>query len=155
MNSQVVLRIVTAAAAHFINLRMMACDHELDARADTATVRFGSNGPNCNPIVVSRRIAAQQLRVRVDWVDHDVSVAVIIEISECAASAGVRFHKRPANLFSDVFKTPIAQVAVENLALTVSDLPFQLINFGINVAVNQEDVEPAIILKVKETAPPT
>src|SRR5262249_38568228 len=62
---------------------------------------------------------------------------------------------RPANFLGDVFKTPVAQVAVEHFALAVTNLPLQLIHLRIDVAVDQKNVQPAVILQIEETASPT
>src|SRR5205807_6815443 len=47
-----------------------------------------------------------------------------------------------------------AQVAIDKLALRVSGLGFELLDFRIDVAIADQDVGPAIVIHVEETAAP-
>ena len=48
----------------------------------------------------------------------------------------------------------IVQVAVEQFALGIASLGFQLFDFGIDVAVADQDVGPAIVIEVEKAATP-
>ena len=95
VDSQIVLREVSAAAADFVDLLMRLrfsgrVRHAHQARADSAAIRFRSNGANLDPVVVELRIATEQLRIVVDRIDHDIDVSVIIEIAKGRAARGAR-----------------------------------------------------------------
>src|SRR5262249_51338314 len=97
MGAQVVLGIVAAAAANLINLCPAVSD-TLDPRAGRRSIRFHPDQLDRYPVVIRRRIRPQQNRKIVDWIDHHVKVAVIVEIAERAAATGCRLHERPADL---------------------------------------------------------
>src|SRR5207249_5662063 len=66
MHAQIVLRKIPAAAAHFVDLRMLMLifgrmRHALDARPNAAAVRFCPDGLDLDPIATCRGITAQKL----------------------------------------------------------------------------------------------
>src|SRR5262245_36787377 len=153
MDAHVVLRVVAAAAANLVDPRP-AVGFNLDPRANAVTVRFRADEFDRNPVVIRRRIRPQQNRKIVDRVDHDVDVAIVVEIAERASATGSRFDKRPADLLGDVFERALTLVLIEDFALRVAGLGGQLLDFGVDVAVDQEDVEPAVVVEIHEPAAP-
>ena len=55
---------------------------------------------------------------------------------------------------ADVFKLAVAQVAVEIFALGVGGVHLGAVDLGIDVAVGDKDVEPAIVIEVDEADAP-
>src|SRR5262249_33965957 len=86
VHTQIVLRVVAAAAAHLLPLHTLA-RHQANARADGVTVRTGSDQLQRNPVSLSRSIESKQVRKIVDVVDDDVEVAVVVEVGECRAAS--------------------------------------------------------------------
>src|SRR5271157_1045947 len=124
------------------------------AGADSATVRLRPNGPNLDPIVVEFGVAAQELRAVVDGVNDDVNVAVVVEIAEGRAARRSRLGDARPRLQGNVGETAVVQILVQQFALGVSGFTFDLLDFGIDVAVADQNVGPAVVLHVEKTAAP-
>ena len=159
MNPQIVLRDVAAAAADFVDLAMglgFAGDagYASDARADAAAVGLGADGPHFNPVVGEFGVATKKLREVVYRVDDNVDVAVVVEVAEGAAAACGRIGDSRTNLERNIREVAVAEVAIEQLALTVSGFGFQLLDFGIDVAVADQNVGPAVVVVIEEAAAP-
>src|SRR5690349_17135364 len=95
MHSQVILGKIASTAAHLVDLlqgfrgfRRPA--HAVDAGADSAPVRFGTNGPHFYPVILRRRIAPNELRVVVDGVYRNVDISIIVEVAKGAPSRRCR-----------------------------------------------------------------
>src|SRR5579863_10189098 len=91
VHAQIVLRKIAAAAADFVDLLMGFgfagnLSDATDAGSDAAAVGLGANGSNLDPIIFQRRVTAKKLGKIVDAIDHDVDVAVVVEIAEGSAA---------------------------------------------------------------------
>src|SRR6266403_240575 len=90
MHAQIVLRKIAPATTNFVNLLMRLritgyAGNALYSRSNPAAIRFRPDRFHLDPIVPALRIAAHQLWIIIDRVDHHVEVAVIVEVSESAA----------------------------------------------------------------------
>src|SRR6185312_8202092 len=143
----------------FIDLNMICllvwrAAYAFQPRANAAAVRFRANGSDLDPVVRQAGIAPQKLGKIVDRIDHHINVAVVVKIAE-SATPGSGWHVDSASgALGNIFETPVAHVAIENLALRVSRLGFQLLDLRINVPVTQQDVGPAVVIHIEETAAP-
>src|SRR6266481_711935 len=140
VDAQIVLGKIAAAATDFVDLGMKTffageMGDAFDARADAAAIGFCADGFYFDPIVAGAGVAAQKLRVIVDGVDDDVKIAVVVEIAEGAAARGDGDGDARAGVIGNVAKVSVAQILVEELALRVAGLGFELLDFGIDVAV--------------------
>ena len=94
------------------------------------------------------------MRKIVDGVDDHIDVAVIVEIAESTAPRRHRRGDTRPGVEGNVVKAPVAQILVEQLALRVACFRFELLDFGIYMAVANQDVGPAVVVEVeKATAP--
>ncbi len=59
-----------------------------------------------------------------------------------------------SGILRDILEASVAQVLVEDLALRVSGFGLQLLDFGIDVAVAHQNVGPAVVVEVEESAAP-
>src|SRR5580698_4954889 len=80
VNAQIVLRNVAASAANFVDLLVWpGCAGRMgyanEACSDAASVGFGADDANLDPIVVEFGTAPQELRIAVDGVYDNVDVA--------------------------------------------------------------------------------
>src|SRR3989441_4273970 len=125
-----------------------------EARADGAAVGLHADQLDLEPIVLRREIAAEKLGIIVDGIDDDVEVAVIVEIAEGAAARGDGNGDAGAGLGGDVGETAVAEIFVEQLLLRVAGFGFELLDFGIDVAVANENVGPAVVVHVEKAAAP-
>ena len=94
------------------------------------------------------------MRIIVDGVDHHIHVAVIVKITEGAAARSGRGHDGGTRLLRDVIETAVAQILVQQFLLRVAGFGLELFDFGIHVAVANQNVGPAVIVGVEKSAAP-
>src|SRR5947199_10608939 len=136
-------------------LRLSRClSNAAQARADAAAIGFRADCPHFDPIVISARIAAQQLGIIVHRVDYHVDIAVVVKISESAATGSDRLGDARSALHRDIFEAAVSQVSLEQLALRISGFGFELLDFWIYMPVTDQDVWPAIVVHIKKSAAP-
>ena len=82
MKTEIVLRNIAGAAAHFVNLGVGA-DDDSDTRADGAPIRNGTDTLDLDPVPARSPVVAKQSWKIVDVAHHDVDIAVVVEITEC------------------------------------------------------------------------
>ncbi len=85
----VVDREIGGLAQHFLRLHRIAVAHR-DPRADGAAVGFDARQLDLEPVVAAGHVVAQERRRLILIDDQDVDVAIVIEIAEGTAAAGVR-----------------------------------------------------------------
>ncbi len=83
---QGVLRVVAAAAHHFID-HLAASHSDDDPRADSAAVRFGT-GQRDIQVMSVRPIVFQHAGSRVHVDEDNLGTAVAIQVSDCQAAGG-------------------------------------------------------------------
>src|SRR5690349_14299139 len=88
-----------------------------DAGADAAAVGFRADRADFDPIVFVRGVATDELRRSVDAIDDEVEVAVVVEVAEGAAARRRWDGDAGAGVERNVFKTAVAQIAIEKFAL--------------------------------------
>src|SRR5439155_21083547 len=86
--------------------------------------------------------------------DQNIQIAIVVEVAKSApAGCGWRLDSRTA-LQRNILKLSVA-IAIEQLALGVAGFGGQLLDLGIDVAVADQNVGPAVIIHVKKSAAPT
>ncbi len=100
------------------------------------------------------RIAAQQLRDIVYGIKDDIHVAVVIEIPKGTPARRDRLEDRSAEFFRDVPEMSVPQIVIDNLWLAVADVKREPLDFGIDVAVGGENVQPTVVIEIEEAATP-
>src|SRR5262245_17721749 len=95
------------------------CDAR-NASADAAAVGFRADGTNFNPIVFRGRVAADELRRRVDAIHDEIEVAVVVKIAEGTAARRSRSENSRAGVERNVFEFAVAEIAVEKFALRIA-----------------------------------
>src|SRR3954468_2522882 len=128
-----------------------------DARqtsADAAAVGLCPHRANLNPIVSEFRITAQQLGKAVDSVDHDIDVAVVVEISKRRATRSAWIRDTRASLKRYICEVAVPQVLIKQLALSIPRFRLELLYFWIDVTVANQNVGPAVIVEIKESNAP-
>src|SRR6185369_14377329 len=131
VDAQVVLGDVAPAAAHLVDLLVHLgfvgrMGNATQACADAAAIGF----------------------------HHHIHVAVVVEIAKGAATRSDRRHDPRSGLWGNVVETAIAQVLVDELLLRVARFRLELFDFGIHVAIANQDVRPAIVVGIEKSAAP-
>src|SRR5215467_2788687 len=88
MQTRVVLRIITPSAHHFVNLRAPTRRHSYPG-TNGGAIRTRPYALDSDPVVLISPFVAQKRRRTVEVVNHDVHVAIIIEVAEGAAASQI------------------------------------------------------------------
>src|SRR6185436_9040485 len=90
----------------------------------------------------------------VDVGDGDVYLAVVVEVAERGAAPRLRRRQGWTEFLSDVGEVSLAVVVVDDLPLLVAGLGLELPHFGVDVAVDQEEIEPSVVIEIDERRAP-
>src|ERR1700730_6575105 len=148
MQPQIALREVAVAATHFVYLAQIA-GHDFHARPDAVTITLNADRFDQHRIIGIAPIVAQQLRPTIQIVDNNIDVAIIIQVAEDGAPSYTLLQKRSAELLGHLGKRPVRIILVNEIALAVA---WQL---RVDVAIDDKQVDPAIVVIVKELGAPT
>ena len=85
--------------------------------------------------------------------DHDVEVAIVIEIPKSAASADVPGADRRPRFVADPGKGSIAPIAEQHAGPFVGEFWVDFLHFRVNVSRYPEDVRVAVIIEVERHVP--
>src|SRR6188474_2295572 len=105
-------------------------------------------------MVLDRLIETKEVRRVVNVVDDDVDVAVVVEIGEGGAARSLFSRNRWTKLRAHVGEAAVVKIAVDHLRFPVSGFRLQRINFRIHMAVDEEQIEPAIVVEIEESSAP-
>src|SRR5262245_14878523 len=112
MESEVVMRDVTRAAAHFVDLSQGSA-HNFHSRPNAIAVASITDCVNKYGIIDISPIIAQKQWRTIDIVYDQINIAVIIEISESYSATHPFFHERFAVLRGYFGKRAVAIVFVK------------------------------------------
>src|SRR5437016_13967851 len=111
-------------------LRLSRClSNAAQARADAAAIGFRADCPHFYPIISSSRIAAHQLGIIVHRVDYHVDIAVVLKISESAATGRDRLGDARSALHRAILEAAGSQVSLEHIDMRLSRSRFVFLVF--------------------------
>src|SRR5208283_3649764 len=100
------------------------------------------------------QVVAQQRWRLVHIYDQNIQIAVVVDITECAAAARMRRgHTRTG--IGNLFEGAVAKVPEQKSGRLVRVLRQELLNLRVDASGDQEDVRPAIIVEVYNPRSPT
>src|SRR5262245_29653398 len=152
-DAKIILRVVAAAAAHLAHQRRRA-DDDADAGADGGAVRGGADELELGPRRRWARVETVEIRRFVYVVDRNVDVAVVVDVAERGAAPGVRCGDRWPEPLRQILESPVAQVAIDDLPLLIRRLGLDLLDLRVDVAIDQEQIEPAVEIEIEEADTP-
>ena len=115
------MRVIAGPTQHFINHRAIAGDHA-DTRPDCAAVGLGADALHQEPVPSITAAIAEQGRQVIEIVDHDVDIAVVVNIAKSTPAADALRHDSRACIGRYVGKFAVRQIPIENAALLVCDV---------------------------------
>src|SRR5262249_46389004 len=62
--------------------------YDLHAASDAIAIGFGANGLNANPVLAISAIVSQNYSPLAEIADHDVHIAIVVDVSEGGTAAG-------------------------------------------------------------------
>src|SRR6266404_2275523 len=99
-------------------------------------------------------VVQEERRRRSDIENHHINVAVIVDVAEGYAAAGVHGAVVQPGGGGNLIEGAIALVAVEQERLAILDVFGDSVDIGIHVAAGDEQVGQAVIVKIDETSSP-
>src|SRR5882762_27949 len=158
VDAHVAIGNVAGTAANFVDECARASFHS-DLRADAVAIGFQpwslrckrlADGVERDPMVAVAQIVHQQHRRRVHVADHRGHAAVIPQIADGqSASRTYRRDSRP-RIGGNIGERSVAVVVIEDLWLPEIAAKVLAVHFGINVAIDEQQIGPAVIIHVKK-----
>ena len=105
-------------------------------------------------MIVVGAVATEEGRIAVHIIDDDVRVAVIIKVAERNSSTERWLSNRGSRQGGHILKLAVAQVAEKSPGFPVSNIQLGAIEFRIHMAISVENIEPAIVIRIKKPATP-
>ena len=149
MQAQIILRIVARSAHHFIDLAAPA-SRDFHPCADCRAVRPRANTLDHEPVAFVTAVVTQQRRRTVQVIDDHIHIAIVVQVAECTASRQVFFAYRRPNLQRNIFEAAIAEIAVQDFGLPISDVQLPPLNLRIHMPVGNKQVFPAIVIEIRK-----
>src|SRR5439155_19426564 len=84
-------------------------------------------------------------------INDDVDIAIVVEIAESAAARELLRDDSGTRSCRYVFETSIAEIAIKNFGLPVTDVQLSVCDLRIDVSVGEKKVLPAVVIKIQET----
>src|SRR5580658_489729 len=155
VKAQVVLREIARAAAHLVRLNQIS-GSDLDSGANREAVAFCPSELEGNPVVTSGANITENHGRAIEILNHDVDRSIVEEIAKRSATADLRNLNGRADKFAYVLESAVVLIQEEQFWFAVfgSGLGGG-IHLRIDVAVDDEQIRPSVIIKVEESVAPS
>src|SRR5579884_393448 len=153
MEPEVILRQIAPSAADFIHLHRGSASN-LQPRANSVAVRCRAYGSDSQPVTCRRSVRHQQRRRLVQLIHGHAQTAVVQNVANGRTSAGMQCRERGTRMGADIFETPIAQVVVQQFPLPEMRIAAGGVDFGCEMAVDDQDIRPRVVVVVEEQRAP-
>ena len=97
---------------------------------------------------------AQQYRRTIHYIDHHIDLAVVEQIAKCAAAARNDICQPCAFYRRYELKLLPGQIVKEQRALREARAPIEFVHLGINMAVDEKQVLPSVVVVVEKSVTP-
>src|SRR5882672_1157632 len=153
VHAQIVLRKITSAAPHLIDLRDRT-SHNSNLRTQRKPVAARSHQLKGDPVVRVRAFVAQNRWRPIDVFHHHVNPAVVVEIPKSRAPAGLWHGHRIANSIAHIGKRAVPPVKKHKLALPVLHSRGQPIDLRIHMSIHHKQISPSVVIEIDATRSP-
>ena len=116
---------------------------------------FVPSQPDLDPVMIGRSVVPQQRRRLVLIHDHDVEIAIVIEVAEGAAATQWAPQARAGLRIIQLLESPIAQIAKDDARTSCGILRQHLLDVPDRPARDEKDVGPAVVVEVDEARCPS
>src|SRR5882672_2992562 len=130
---------------------MLAGD-DAHASSDGGAIALCSDQFDLDPILLVAAVIAKKRRRVVHIKNQGIDVAIVVIVAERGAAAGETLADAGSHLGRNVFESPITQVFVYQTRVLVGLAGIVPLNLRVHVPIDLQDVGPAIIVKLNETA---
>src|ERR1700761_3237035 len=123
-------------------------------RSDGCAIALGSQQFDLDPVLLVAAIISKQRRRVVHIENQNVDVAIVVVVSKRGAAAGILFAYPGTHLRRHVFEAPVAEVPVNQARVLEGLAEVVLVYLRINMAVDLNNVCPAIVVIIDKAAAP-
>ncbi len=153
VDAHVVIGDVAGTTANFIDERSRAGFHR-DLRTDAVAIGFAADGVKRYPVIAIVNVVHQQHRWRVHVADHRGHAAVIPQIAG-RQPARRTYRRNPGpGIGGNIGERSVAFVVIQNLRLFEIAAKVLAVHFGINVAIDEQQIGPAVVVHIDERHAP-
>ena len=153
MDPQIILRKIAAAAVDLVGLRHAAGD-DLDAGIEREPVALGAGQLEADPMASGDAVIAQNHRAAVDIADDDIHIAVIEEIAHSKSARDATLFECRPSLVAGIAERAVLLVQVKQFGLAIASARGQRIHLRIDMAVDCNQIEPAVVVEIDKCGPP-
>ena len=152
VESESALRVVAAAAHHFGHLFPAACLYGA-AGADRAAIR-AHPGQFDRDRILTGALVFQQRGTVVHVDDENLRPAVAVKVPGGQPAGRPRRREPGSRRRSDVCECSVAEITIEKRFLAIGFSYGRAVDFGIEVAIGDHEVGPAVLVGVQEGEAP-
>ena len=143
---------VKASASLYLSSLRASGSMQTHSSTDRIAVTRSSFQVQANPVGgIACVIAPEAWRV-VEICSDDIRISVIVEVDDGGCTAGA--HSMQARFATDFPKTACL-IVVEEIPLSIGETANDPLQRRIHMAIGNEQIEPAIVIKVREGRRPT
>ena len=162
VDAHVAVRIIAGAAADFVDEEAGAGFHG-DASADGVAagaifLRFGGEGsadePEGDPVIGGRKVVDEKAGRSVHVADDGGELAIVPEIADGEAARRTRSGDSGTGVRGDVGEGGVAVVVIKDARFLEIAAEMLAIDFGIDVAIDEEKIGPAVVIEIEEHGAP-
>src|SRR5436305_13918051 len=149
IGTEIALGKIAASAGDLADLRQPA-SHNAKACSHRVAVTLGSNEFEIEEMIpITAAIMQQQGRVSIVGYDH-VHEPIIIEIGKSNASADMGCLKASTGQLGSLYELAVPFIVKQRVDLLIVNLRGGLFDFGIDVAISNEQVQPFIVVVIEK-----
>ena len=123
-----------------------------DPRPDRQPVTFRAQQTKQHAVISARAVIQQQRWRRFYIQRDDVHAAIIVDVSKSRAPPRLWGHTREP--VGNVLESSVAMIAEQQHRLPVRCSSGDRVDLGVNVAVGDKQVEPAVVIHIKKCRAP-
>src|SRR5579863_5418431 len=153
MNSEIVLGKIASAADDLVRLNQIS-GRDSQSCVQSESVALCSLQFKADPMVFGTALGAQDHRLAFKIFNHNVNSPIIEQVAEGHAPADLGNLNGRTRKFADVLKRSIALVQKQEFGLEIFYASMDARYLRVHVAVGHKEIEPAIVVEVKEAIAP-
>lgn len=153
VNSQVILGEIAAATEHFAFLHQVS-GKTFDSRVQSQAVALGSFQFEADPVIRWATFGPKNRGLPLKIFDDHLEFAVVEEITDRYAAAYLGNFQRRTDELADVLEGAIALIEVQELGLHVLRAGDNGVDLRVDVTIDLQEVQPAIVIEVEKRVAP-
>src|SRR5262249_46444563 len=154
MQPQVILRQVAGSSAHFAEL-LYSSGPDVHPGANRSAIALCRDELEKDAMIPIGIHVLKQGRRLADIQEKNVDISGVEDVAKSGAAPGMERERGQTRLLGDFIKGSIAIIAVEENRLAVPGTGLQRVNLRIDMAVSDKEVQPGIVIHIKESRSPS